>query len=116
MLRYIKLKEILGELENLTPEEKLFFKLHENLHENSLGRLCDENNSWIIKYDFENGYFWYHYDRFYFVFKQKLDIKHEDFNDLCKAILTKHLNCKELTPFDSIDERLYISKIHKLIY
>ena len=48
-------------------EEKLFFKLHENLHENSLGRLCDENNSWIIKYDFENGYFWYHYDRFYFV-------------------------------------------------
>ena len=26
--------------------------------------------------DFENGYFWYHYDRFYFVFKQKYNKKY----------------------------------------
>ena len=99
MIRYIKLKQILGELENLTPEEKLFFKLHENLHENCLGKLCDEYGEWVVEYDFKNKKFWYQYDRFYFIFKEKFHINHEYFNDLCKTILTKHLNFKELTPY-----------------
>ena len=101
MLRYIKLKHLYGELENLTPAEKLFFELHENLHENSLGELCDENDEWIIRYDFKNGYFWYQHDRFYFVFKQKFDVNINDFNQLCKGIMVKHLKCNELTPFGS---------------
>ena len=44
ILRIIKLKDIFGELENLTTEEKLFFQLHENLHENELGILYNEND------------------------------------------------------------------------
>ncbi len=105
MLRYIKLKHLYGELENLTPAEKLFFELHENLHENSLGELCDENNHWVVDYNFKYVSFWYHYNRFYLVFKEKFDINLRDFDDLCKSILETHLNCKEL----KLQTRLYNS-------
>ena len=98
MLRYIKLKQILGELENLTPVEELFFDLHENLREYSSGELCDENGYWVIHYDFNNNCFMYDCDRFYLVFKHKFDINLQDFNDLCKSILETNLNCKELIP------------------
>ena len=69
ILRIIKLKHLFGELESITPEEKLFFKLQQNLHENRFGELCDENNHWVVNYDFKNASFWYHFDRFYLVFK-----------------------------------------------
>ena len=99
MLRYIKLKQLHGELENLTPSVEMFFKLHGNLQDSDdFGVLYNENNDWVIQYDFKNSYFWYHYDRFYLVFKEKFDINLHDFNDLCKSILETHLNCKELTP------------------
>ncbi len=96
--RLIKLKELNGELENLTPEEKLFFQLHENLHENSNGELCNENNEWVVYYDFKNQYFWYNYTRFYSVFKEKFDINLQCINDLYTGILEEHLNCKRLIP------------------
>ena len=98
--RLIKLKEFNGELENITPKEKLFFQLHQNLHENSIGELCNENEDWVVHYDFKYNYFWYNYSRFYLFFKEKLDINLQNFNDLCKTILEKHLNCKQLTPVD----------------
>ena len=98
--RLIRLKDVLGELENLTPEEKLFFQLHENLHENSNGEFCNENNEWVVEYDFKYGSFWYSYDRFYLVFKQKFNINLQDFNVLCSDILEKHLNIMGLTPIE----------------
>ena len=101
ILRVIKLKHFYGELKNLKPEEKLFFQLHENLHMNSYGDLCNENGEWIVEYDFKNDYFYYNYYRFYVVFKNKFNINSHDFNDLCKGILEKYLNCKVLTPFGS---------------
>ena len=98
ILRFIKLKELNGELENLTPEVKLFFKLHENLHENLRGELCNENEEWVVNYDFKNGYFWYSYNRFYLVFNEKFNINIQCINDLYTGILEEHLNCKALTP------------------
>ena len=98
ILRLIKLKQLYGELQNLTPKEKLFFQLHENLHENELGMLCNEDGWWVLHYDFKNDHFWYHHDRFYLVFKQKFDINIQDFNDLCKGMLEKRLNWNQLTP------------------
>ena len=103
ILRIIKIKHFYGELENLTPEEKLFFELHDNLHENSFGELCDENNLCIVDYDLKNDYFWYRYDKFYLVFRQKFDINIQEFEDLCKGILIRYLNCSQLTPIDVTD-------------
>ncbi len=99
ILRLIKVKDALGEFENLTDIEKLFFELHDNLHEDFNGELCDENDLCIVDYDFKNGYFWYRYDKFYLVFRQKFDINSRDFNYLCKDILKRYLNCSQLTPY-----------------
>ena len=98
ILRLIKLEHLYDKLENLTPEEKLFFQLHENLHENSSGELCNENNELVVEYDFKNGYFWYSYNRFYLVFNEKFNINIQCINDLYTGILEEHLNCKALTP------------------
>ena len=99
ILRIIKIKHFYGELENLTPEEKLFFELHENLHQYSHDTLCNDNQIWVVSYDFEAGYFWYDYDNFYLFFKQAFNIDVKHFNDLCESILKKHLDCNGLKPF-----------------
>ncbi len=65
ILRIIKLKDIFGEFEHLTNPEKLFIKLHDNLHETTNGVLVDEYNMWVVQYDFINGYFDFNYNRFY---------------------------------------------------
>ncbi len=98
MLRLIKLKQLYGELENLTPQEELFFKLHENLHEHSSGRLYDENDEWVVFYDYRFNYFRYNYYRFFLIFNNKFNINVIDFNILCQYILSKYLNCKQLIP------------------
>ena len=103
ILRLIKLEHLYDKLENLTPEEKLFFQLHENLHENSLGELCNEYNKWVVRYDFKNHYFYYNYTRFYSVFKENFDINIKHFNVLCTDILETHLNCKKLTPYSKFN-------------
>ena len=115
ILRIIKLKDVLGELENITSQEKLFFELHENLHKDERGMLCDDKNLWLVYYDLKKNHFWYHHDRFYLFFKQKFDINIQDFNDLCKSILEKHLNCKQLTPkYTSTRKQLHIGEAFKL--
>ena len=98
ILRTIKLKDVFGELENMTPEEKLFFQLHVNLHEISAGQLYNNYDEWVVHYDFENHYFYYNYYRFYLVFKEKIDINVQHFNVLCTNILENQLNCKQFTP------------------
>lgn len=98
ILRLIKLEHLYDKLQNLTPEEKLFFKLHENLHVGSSGVLYNEDNEWVVRYDIENGYFLYSYYRFYLVFKEKFVINVQHFDALCNGILEKQLYCKQLTP------------------
>lgn len=98
VLRLIKTLDVLGYIDNLTPMEQLFFKLHENLQEDDNNILWDETDNWIVYYDFRYQIFRYHYDRFYLVFNQKFDIDLQNFNVLCKYILVKHLNLKELAP------------------
>ena len=96
--RIIKLKQLNDELENLTPEEQLFFDLHNKLQEYSNGILCNDEGFGVVEYDFKNGKFWYSNGRFYLFFKLNFGINIQEFEDLCKSILIKHLNYKELLP------------------
>lgn len=95
ILRIIKLIQINDELENLTSVEKLFFKLHENLHETPYGELCNDLNEWVVQYDFKENCFWFQYHRFYLVFKRIFHISLQDFKILCKSILIKYNICHE---------------------
>lgn len=107
MLRTIKLKHFYGELYNLTPQEELFFKLHDNLYIGEFGALYNKHDEWVIHYDFINNRFWYQYDRVYLIFSRKFGINLQEFDDLCKCVLENHLNCKELTPRCLTDNGFY---------
>jgi hypothetical protein len=98
MLRLIKLKQILGELDNLTPQDALFFELHENLHTNEYGHLCDKNEFIIVHYDFNTHEFLYSKYYFYSFFENKFKCDKLEFINLLAGILERHLNCGELTP------------------
>lgn len=97
ILRIIKLKKFYGELNNLTPEEKFFFGLHDKLH-NDNGVLRNKNGDWLFEYDIKNKTIWYHYDRVWVVFKNNFDINHQDFILLVNKILEKYLNLRVFTP------------------
>ena len=85
ILRNIKLMHLFGELQNLTPEEIYFFELHDGLHYNKNGHLCDDKTQWLVYYDFEYGYFWYHHTPFYLAFKQKFNIDELQFKNGCSC-------------------------------
>lgn len=98
ILRLIKLKKVLGELDNLTPEEELFFQLHDNLHyENDL--LCSCNGEWLFDYDLDNKIIWCQFERVYLVFETKFNISYIDFKKIIGGILKKRLNLKEVSIF-----------------
>lgn len=63
ILRLLRLKKQMGELDNITQEESLFFNLHEKYTHNSENLECYQliepsNNFWVIEYYFDKKEIW----------------------------------------------------------
>lgn len=90
IIRIFKLKKLAGELNNLTPEEVQFFKLHDNLHYDKYGWLCDANSIPYIFYNTTNKIVSYN-----LIFSASLNIN-IDCDILISNILDKYLNLNNL--------------------
>ena len=75
ILSIIKLKKVFGQLDNLTPEEELFFQLHDNLHYEGYA-LCNSNGGFVFCYDLEYKQVWFQSDRVWLVSKSKFSFNY----------------------------------------